>query len=150
MPQSGHPRNTTVWIVFYRQYARFVVAQTVQRNDPGLLLARNLANVGSMRDRLNPGQQPPSPIAQTALPAVRSRRIARLIFALGVLAIGLWISRDFLLPVIWGIIIAVALWPLYDRLVESLPKHGRNFLAPLLFTTATSLLLIIPLVLAAV
>ena len=103
-----------------------------------------------MRDWLNPGEQPPSPIAQTALPAVRSRRIARLIFALGVLVIGLWITRDFLLPVIWGIIIAVALWPLYDRLVEFLPKRGRSFLAPLLFTIATGLLLIIPLVLAAV
>src|SRR4051794_18474169 len=103
-----------------------------------------------MRDRLNPGQQPPSPIAQTALPAVRSRRIARLMFALGVLVIGLWIARDFLLPVIWGIIIAVALWPLYNRLIEFLPRPGRKFLAPLLFTIATSLLLIIPLVLAAV
>src|SRR4051812_39621371 len=103
-----------------------------------------------MRDWLNPGKQPPSPIAQTALPAVRSRRIARLIFALGVLVIGLWITRDFLLPVIWAIIIAVALWPLYDRLVELLPKRGRNFLAPLLFTIATGLFLIIPLVLAAV
>ena len=27
---------------FYRQHARFVVAQTVHRNDPGVLLARNL------------------------------------------------------------------------------------------------------------
>src|SRR3954452_7021372 len=103
-----------------------------------------------MGDRLNIGKGPPSRIAQTALPAVRSRRITRLIFALGVLAIGLWISRDFLLPVIWGIIIAVALWPLYDRFVEFLPKRGRSFLAPLLFTIATGLLLIIPLVLAAV
>src|SRR3954464_1805960 len=103
-----------------------------------------------MGDRLNIGKGPPSRIAQTALPAVRSRRIARLIFALGVLVIGLWIARDFLLPVAWGIIIAVALWPLYDRLVEFLPKSGRKFLAPLLFTMATSLLLIIPLVLAAV
>src|SRR3954467_7744057 len=103
-----------------------------------------------MRDRLNTGMEPPPRMAQAALPAIRSRRIARIIFALTVLALGLWIARDCLLPVAWGIIIAVALWPLYDRLVEFLPKRGRNFLAPLLFTTATSLLLIIPLVLAAV
>src|SRR3954467_8149878 len=103
-----------------------------------------------MGDRLNIGEESPSRIAQTALPAVQSRRITRLIFAVGILAIGLWIARDFLLPVAWGIIIAVALWPLYDRLVEFLPRRGRNFLAPLLFTIATGLLLIIPLVLAAV
>ena len=103
-----------------------------------------------MGDRLNIDKGPPSRIAQTALPAIRSRRIARLIFALGVLAIGLWIARDFLLPVAWAIIIAVALWPLYDRLVEFLPKRGRNFVAPLLFTIAIGLLLIVPLVLAAV
>src|SRR3954466_10465992 len=103
-----------------------------------------------MGDWLNIGEESPSRIAQTALPAVRSRRITRLIFTVGVLAIGLWIARDFLLPVAWGIIIAVALWPLYDRLVEFLPRCGRNFLAPLLFTIATGLLLIIPLVLAAV
>jgi predicted PurR-regulated permease PerM len=103
-----------------------------------------------MRDLPNTGDGPPPRIAQTALPAVRSRRIARLIFALGVLVIGLWIVRDFLLPVAWAIIIAVALWPLYDRLIELLPKRGKNFLAPLLFTMATGLILVIPLVLAAV
>ena len=87
-----------------------------------------------MGDRLNIDKGPPSRIAQTALPAIRSRRIARLMFALGVLGIGPWIAKDFLLPVTWAIIIAVALWPLYDRLVEFLPKRGRNFVAPLLFT----------------
>src|SRR4051812_6614721 len=102
-----------------------------------------------MGDRLNIGKGPPSRIAQTALPAVRSRRITRLIFAVGVLAIGLWIARDFLLPIAWGIIIAVALWPLYDRLVEFLPRRGRNFVGPLLFTIANGLLFIVPLVLAA-
>src|SRR5215213_6693665 len=103
-----------------------------------------------MGDRLNIGKGSSSRIAQTALPAVRSRRITRLSFPVGVLAIGLWIARDFLLPVAWGIIIAVALWPLYDRLVEFLPRRGRNFVAPLLFAIATGLLLIVPLVLAAV
>jgi len=89
-------------------------------------------------------------MAQATLPAIRSRRIARVIFALAVLALGLWIARDFLLPVAWAVIIAVALWPLYDRLVAFMPHRMRTLLGPLLFTIAICLVLIIPLVFAAV
>jgi len=89
-------------------------------------------------------------VAQAALPAIRSRRIARIIFALAVLALGLWIARDFLLSVAWAVIIAVALWPLYDRLVNLMPKRMRTLLGPLLFTMAICLVLIVPLVFAAV
>jgi len=73
-----------------------------------------------------------------------------MIFALAVLALGLWIARDFLLPVAWAVVIAVALWPLYDRFVKFMPKRVRTLLGPLLYTMAICLVLIIPLVLAAV
>jgi predicted PurR-regulated permease PerM len=89
-------------------------------------------------------------MAQAALPAIRFRRIARIIFTLAILALGLWIAKDFLLPVAWAVIIAVALWPLYDRLVKFMPKRVRALLGPLLFTMAICLVLIIPLMFAAV
>jgi len=103
-----------------------------------------------MRDRLNPGKDSPLRMAQATLPAIRSRRIACVIFALAVLALGLWIARDFLLPVAWAVIIAVALWPLYDRLMAFMPNRVRTLLGPLLFTIAICLVLIIPLGFAAV
>ena len=54
---------------------------------------------------------------------------------------GLWIARSFLLEVAWAVTLAVALWPLY-RLV---PGRGPRILAPLGFTLAAGLVLMLPL-----
>lgn len=59
--------------------------------------------------------------------------------------LGLWIGRSFLLPLAWAATIAIALWPLYCRVAKK--RHGRKplLLAPLGFTLATALILMLPL-----
>jgi predicted PurR-regulated permease PerM len=69
----------------------------------------------------------------------------RVLVALLTLA-GLWIARSFLLQLAWAVTLAVALWPLYRRLVPKRPVSGHRVLAPLGFTLATALVLILPLV----
>jgi predicted PurR-regulated permease PerM len=58
---------------------------------------------------------------------------------------GLWVARSFLLQLAWAVTLAVALWPLYRRLVPKRPVSGLRILAPLAFTLATGLVLILPL-----
>lgn len=91
----------------------------------------------------------PARTDEPALPPPRPRRTARFVFAFGLVLLGLWIARGFLLAIAWGIVIALALWPLYERFAQLLPQRGRNVLAPLLFTLATGLILLVPLVFAA-
>jgi predicted PurR-regulated permease PerM len=52
------------------------------------------------------------------------------------------IVRPFALPVVWGVIIAVAIYPLYERLVKRL--GGRRKLAAALFILVTLGLLLVP------
>jgi predicted PurR-regulated permease PerM len=69
-----------------------------------------------------------------------------LTFALIVLA--LWTAGDFLTPIGWAAIIAIATWPIYARLASHLSERRRPILAPLLFTVLVGLLLVGPIVLA--
>jgi predicted PurR-regulated permease PerM len=59
---------------------------------------------------------------------------------------GLWIARSFILQLAWAVTLAVALWPLYRRLAPKRAVSGHRVLAPLAFTLATALVLILPLV----
>jgi predicted PurR-regulated permease PerM len=77
-----------------------------------------------------------------------ARRRARLFFVAVLAAIGLWVARDFLIPLGWAVILALALWPLYSCLARGWFDFG-SVVPPLLFTLALSLVLLIPLGFAA-
>jgi predicted PurR-regulated permease PerM len=60
------------------------------------------------------------------------------------LALCYWIVRPFLIPIAWGIIIAVASWPGYVRLLSL--SRGRRTLASVLFVLIALLVLILPII----
>ena len=60
------------------------------------------------------------------------------------LALCYWIVRPFLIPIAWGIIIAVASWPGYVRLLSL--SGGRRTLASVLFVLIALLVLILPII----
>jgi predicted PurR-regulated permease PerM len=73
-----------------------------------------------------------------------ARRTARLAIATVLFAAGVWVARDFLVPLGWGVVLAVALWPLYRRLAPGRFGPG-SVVPPLLFTLAVGLVLLVPL-----
>ncbi|WP_380872969.1 AI-2E family transporter [Sphingomonas sp. DBB INV C78] len=75
---------------------------------------------------------------------------ARHILFAALAATALWMVRGFLLPLAWGVILAITLWPLYQRWISRRPTAGKPLLIPLVFTFATGLLLIMPLAVAAI
>jgi predicted PurR-regulated permease PerM len=64
--------------------------------------------------------------------------------------VGLWMARSFLLQLAWAATIAVSLWPLYCRVARPGRKGRLRIAAPLGFTLATGLVLMVPLVVVAI
>jgi predicted PurR-regulated permease PerM len=85
-----------------------------------------------------------------AEPERAAQRIARLVLAAMLVLLGLWILHRYLAALGWAAVLAIALWPLYRRLVRALGRCGQRVLAPLLLTLATGLVFIVPFVYAAV
>lgn len=79
-----------------------------------------------------------------------SQRIARVIVATALGLLGLWILRRFLPALAWATILAIALWPMYWRLMRAFPGRERRIMAPLGITLLVGLIIIVPLVYAAV
>lgn len=70
--------------------------------------------------------------------------------ALLLAALGLWTLHRYLPALIWAAILAIAVWPLYQRAVRRWPPGKHNILLPSAFTLALALVFILPLVLVAV
>jgi predicted PurR-regulated permease PerM len=94
------------------------------------------------------GPEPASPDEPASRSALQLTQL-RVLVVLLTLA-GLWIARSFLLQLAWAVTLAIALWPLYRRLVPKRRVSGYRVAAPLAFTLATGLVLILPLVVVVV
>ncbi|MBV8888605.1 MAG: AI-2E family transporter [Alphaproteobacteria bacterium] len=96
-----------------------------------------------MNPDLEHGQSGPGspPIAQ---------RVGRIALALVLVLIGLWILHEFLAALVWAAIFAIALWPLYRRLVGALPTQSKRVLASLLLTALVALAFVVPFVYLAI
>src|SRR5260370_14891354 len=55
------------------------------------------------------------PATPPAVPSTSGQRLARIALATAVVAVGLWILREFLAALAWAAVLAIAFWPLYRR-----------------------------------
>jgi predicted PurR-regulated permease PerM len=58
--------------------------------------------------------------------------------------------REFLSALIWATVLAVAVWPLYQRLKQRCPKRGHSLVLPGMFTLGIALIFVLPFVLAVI
>jgi len=86
----------------------------------------------------------------SAPPERPSQQRARLVVAIVFALMGLWILRDFLAALAWAVVLSIALWPLYERLLRVLPLGNGRVAAPLLLTFGVAILFVAPLVLLGV
>ena len=82
-------------------------------------------------------------------PMTRAQTVASITAALTLVALGLYTLGEFLPAIVWAVIFAIAIWPLYERAARRWPKH-RRLLLPSLFTLAVALVFILPLAFVAV
>src|SRR5215475_14263116 len=78
------------------------------------------------------------------------QRIARMVLAAALVLLGLWILHRYLAALAWAAVLAIALWPLYHRLVSAFGGHGQRILAPLILTVSVGLIFMVPFVYTAV
>lgn len=101
-----------------------------------------------MRGGRSGGQTDPEQ-SQAVTPAVQGRegsaRWAWIVLASGLALLGLWTLRGFLPALGWGVILAVATWPLYGRVRRAWPPGRHGILLPTAFTAAIALLFLLPL-----
>ncbi len=81
--------------------------------------------------------------SMTNVPLPRQKR-ARLILALGLVALGVWIIHDFLASLVWAAVIAIAISPLYERAERRWPHLRGGVLLPAITTLVIALLVLVP------
>jgi predicted PurR-regulated permease PerM len=74
---------------------------------------------------------------------------AKAALALLLAGLGLWTLHRYLPALIWASILAIAVWPLYQRAVRRWPPGKHNLLLPSAFTLALALVFIVPFALVA-
>lgn len=79
---------------------------------------------------------------------VRAHRIAWVVLALVLIALGIWTLEEFTAALVWAAILAVAFWPSFQRVSRYWPPGRHNILLPLLFTLGIALVFVLPIVLA--
>jgi predicted PurR-regulated permease PerM len=93
-------------------------------------------------------QAPDHVASRKALPIrAEARTIARGLLTFALIVLALWTAGDFVTPVGWAAIIAIATWPVYAPVASYLSDRRRPILAPLLFTIVFGLLLFAPIAL---
>jgi len=80
-------------------------------------------------------------------PELPSQRRARLVVAGAFVLMALWILHDFLPALAWAVVLSIALWPLYQRLLAVMPGNAGKIAAPLLLTLAVGVVFVTPLIL---
>ena len=87
---------------------------------------------------------------QTGPEIDRSQRVLRALLVAGLLGLGLYILSGFLRALIWALVLAIALWPLFTRARRRFPPGRHNILWPAVFTGLVALVLLLPLALLGV
>ena len=76
---------------------------------------------------------------------IRGRQLALVIV---VILLSAWVAYEFLVPLAWAGVLAIAEWPLFERARKAWPGH--DWLLALGFALATALIILVPLSLAGV
>ena len=82
--------------------------------------------------------------------ASRPQQAAKTALVLLLTLLGLWTLHRYLPALIWAAILAIAVWPLYQRAVRRWPPGKHNILLPSVFTLVLALIFILPLVMVGV
>jgi predicted PurR-regulated permease PerM len=76
------------------------------------------------------------------------RNLFSSMFSLAIIASALFVTQRFLLPLLWAVILCIATWPLYLRMLQAC--RGRNVAAAAAATLVSALVFVTPLVLGVV
>jgi predicted PurR-regulated permease PerM len=76
----------------------------------------------------------------------RSQQVALAALGLTLIVFAAYILQGFLRALVWGVIFALAVWPLYARTRRRWPARGHGMVLPAVFTLGVTLIFLVPLV----
>ena len=79
----------------------------------------------------------------------RTQQVSRAVLVAALLVIALWVIRDFIPAIAWACVIAIAMWPMLKRFESHRLFRNRPTLIALVITAAISLLVVLPVAVAA-
>jgi len=91
----------------------------------------------------------PEQTSRTEPQAAQTQRRARAVLYTVLTALAVWVLHDFLPAMVWASVIAIALWPVLERLDRLRSFKARRSLEAALLTLGVALLFVLPLGLAA-
>lgn len=71
---------------------------------------------------------------------------ARVLLSFALLGAGLYMLSNYLRALLWAVVLAIALWPLFERAAGRVPTRLRKDVLPALFTLAVALVFVVPFV----
>ena len=75
---------------------------------------------------------------------------ARVVLTLAVFGFALFVLSNYLRALVWALVLAIALWPLFYRLAAKTPLRLRSEILPALFALAVALVFLVPFALVAI
>ncbi len=75
------------------------------------------------------------------------RMVARILLAGVMLGLGLYILGNYVRALVWAVVLAIALWPLFERARRRAPRRLSEEVLPLVFTALIGLVFLLPFVL---
>lgn len=84
------------------------------------------------------------PESPTSADCLKKQKAASLVLTIGLVLLALWVVRDFIAVVAWASVIAIALWPLLQKVESSRWLTGRKTLVAAALTLAIALLVVLP------
>jgi predicted PurR-regulated permease PerM len=91
-----------------------------------------------MNDPRQPNKSAPVPTDAKKRVAIRST------LAILLLLLAIWVAREFLAPIAWAVVIAIAVWPAYRRVTSHAENTKPSVLAPVVFTFAACITIVLP------
>ena len=111
--------------------------------------AKRESNGGGAPPHQDP--KPPRPAGPMGPPTHESRSqwhfAARVVLSLALLGLGIYILQNYLRALVWALVLAIALWPLYVRAAARVPAKLRKEVLPAIVSLAILLIVLIPIVL---
>ena len=76
--------------------------------------------------------------------------VARLLLSAILVAFGLYVLANYLRALVWALVLAIALWPLYDRVRQKMTPWAAKEILPIVFTILVGLAVFLPVAVLAV
>lgn len=106
-----------------------------------------LADFFRRREHEGAGMTPPAgvgTVAEREPSAPQWQFAARVVLGLALLAAGIFTLSNYLRALAWAVVIAIALWPLFERASAGASTRLRKEVLPLLFTLGVGLVFVLP------